>query len=69
MKNLKISIFDNDYAVQAVTHVDFNNDGAANQFMDFIEKIKGELIANEATHIEIEGLQDESIIFSISPYV
>lgn len=68
MKKLRISMFDNDYAVQAKTQFDLNNGSASAQVFEFFEKIKEELIANQATHIEIEGIQDDALVFSIRPY-
>lgn len=65
MKNLKLSLIDNDYAMQA--HADLNlRDTPGNSFLEFIEHLKEELVTGKTAYFEIEGAGNEPLVFSIS---
>ena len=64
MKNIKISLVDNDYVVRAEADIVMkrNND----PFKKFMKEIREGLFPGETAHLEIEGLERESVTFEIS---
>ena len=65
MKNLKFSFVDNDFAVNAETNLTINDDSDFN-FVNFLRKIKNELITGETAFLEVEGLNRDPVTFTIS---
>ena len=65
MKNLKLSLINNDYSIQAHTDLNFS-EHAMNNFVDFLNDIKEELVTGQTAYFEIEGAEKEPVIFTIS---
>ena len=65
MKNLKLSLINNDYAVQAHTDLNFSNH-TMDHFIDFLNNIKEELVTGQTAIFEIEGIERDPVVFTIS---
>jgi len=65
MKNLKFSLIDNDFVVNAKTSLSIHDD-ADFEFIKFLRKIEDEIIPGETAYLEIEGLHNNPITFTIS---
>ena len=64
MKNIKISLVDNDYVVYAQVDVLLN--GADDPLTKFLQETKEKLIPGQTAHLEIEGFGKDHISFEIS---
>lgn len=65
MNQIKMSLLDNDYVVQAKT--DLGIDGFQNQeLINFFSRIKEELVIGGTEVLTIEGLHGEPVNFRIS---
>jgi hypothetical protein len=62
--NMKISLIDNDYVVQAKTNLALN--GQDETFRNFLQEIKEELYPGQTAFLEIEDSETETITFEIS---
>ena len=65
MKKIKMSLFDNDQAVQAKTDMNFN-DSQKELLTTFIRQINEELVTGATALLEIEGLQNDPVTFEIT---
>ncbi len=65
MKNLKFSLVDNDFAINAETNLELNDKGDQS-FERFLRSIEEELVTGETAYLEIEGLHKAPIKFAIS---
>ncbi|MBW1765605.1 MAG: hypothetical protein JRJ65_00960 [Deltaproteobacteria bacterium] len=66
MENIKISLVDNDYVVRAEMGVVTKWNNAL--FKKFIKEIREGLVPGETAHLEIEGLERDSVTFEISMF-
>ena len=65
MKNIKLSLVDNDYIIQNHTTLHLNDeDGMV--LTQFLKDIRDELTIGQTACLEIEGAQGEAITFSVS---
>ena len=64
MKNITISLMDNDYMVHAKTNLSGNEKNDV--LMAFIRDITDGFVPGETAHLEIEGVKNKPIIFEIS---
>ena len=65
MKNLKLSLIDNDYTIQA--HTDLSvSDKMMNHFVDFVNNMKEELVTGQTAYFEVESADKDPIVFTIS---
>ena len=62
--NMKISLIDNDYVVQAKT--DIAQNGPDDPFRKFVQQIKEELVTGQTAYLEIEDLQKNPVTFEIT---
>jgi hypothetical protein len=62
--NMKISLIDNDYVVQAKTDLALN--GKDETFRNFLQEIKEELFPGQTAYLEIEDSETGPITFEIS---
>ncbi|MFC1884375.1 hypothetical protein ACFL2O_06380 [Thermodesulfobacteriota bacterium] len=67
MKNLKISLIDNDSVVNAETNLKFRTN-AGSAFMKFISEIEEELATGKIAYLEVDGLSKGPVTFSISNF-
>ena len=67
MKNLKFSLIDNDFVLNAKTNLNIHDD-ADFAFAKFLRKIEEELVTGESASLEIEGLHDNPVTFAISHF-
>jgi len=65
--NIKFSLIDNDYVVQAKTDVIQN--GQDDTFRNFIEQIKEELVTGQTAYLEIEDPENDLVTLEISQAV
>jgi hypothetical protein len=65
MKHVKISLIDNDQSVQAMADLNFNSKVDKN-FSKFIEQLMDELGTGQTAYLEIDGLLNKPVVFSIS---
>lgn len=65
MKNLKFSLIDNDFTVNAKTNLSIKDD-ADFEFAKFFRRIEEELVTGETGYLEIEGLHSNPVTFTIS---
>jgi len=65
--NIKISLIDNDYVVQAKTDVSQNEQD--DTFRNFIGQIKEELVTGQTAYLEIEDPGNDLITLEISQVV
>lgn len=66
MENIKVSLFDNDRVVHAITDISAGEMNGLS-LKNFFEKIKAEFITGETAYLEVEGLRETPVIFEISP--
>jgi hypothetical protein len=59
MENIKVSLFDNDHVVHAITE--------GSSLDKIFKKIREEFITGETAYLEVEGLRETPIVFEISP--
>ena len=65
MKNLTFSLIDNDFAVNAKTNLSINNDeGFA--FTKFLREVEDGLVTVETAFLEVEGIHNNPVTFTIS---
>ncbi len=65
MKHIKFSLIDNDYEVQ--TETDFDMDEKQCMVMaKFFTQIAEQLATGEEAHLEIEGLQEKPVVFTVT---
>ncbi|MFO7964883.1 MAG: hypothetical protein R6U50_13245 [Desulfobacterales bacterium] len=64
MKNLKFSLIDNDYAIQACTDLDIS-DSTMDLFMAFLKSMKEELITGQSVYFEIESADNDPVMFTV----
>jgi hypothetical protein len=64
MKNIKVSLVDNDYMVHTRTNFFVNEKTDA--FMKFIQEITDGFVPGETAHLEIEGVENGPVTFAIS---
>ena len=62
--NMKISLIDNDYVVQA--KMDLVQNGPADLFRKFVKQIKEELVTGQTAYLEIEDARKDPITFEIT---
>ncbi|UCD88958.1 MAG: hypothetical protein JSW04_10955 [Desulfobacterales bacterium] len=62
--NIKISLIDNDYVVQAKT--DVAQDGQDDTFRNFLEQIKEELVTGQTAYLKIEDPKKDLVTLEIS---
>lgn len=62
--NMKISLIDNDYVVQAKTDLALN--GKDERFRNFLQEIKEELLPGQTAYLEFENSETDPITFEIS---
>jgi len=62
--NMKISLIDNDYVVQAKTDLALN--GKDETFRNFLQEIKEELLPGQTAYLEFENSETDPITFEIS---
>jgi len=62
--NIKISLIDNDYVVQAKT--DLIQNGQDDTFRNFLEQVKEELVTGQTAYLEIKDPKKDSVTFEIS---
>jgi len=62
--NMKISLIDNDYVVQAKTDLALN--GKNETFRNFLQEIKEELLPGQTAYLEFENSETDPITFEIS---
>ena len=62
--NMKISLINNDYVVQAKT--DLAQNGPDDLFRKFVQQIKEELVTGQTAYLEIEDAQKDPITFEIT---
>ena len=65
--NIKISLIDNDYVVQAKT--DLTQNGQDDTFRNFLEQVKEELVTGQTAYLEIEDPEKDSLILEVSQAV
>jgi hypothetical protein len=65
MKHVKISLIDNDQSVQAMADLNFNSKEDKN-FSKFIEQLMDELGTGQTAYLEIDGLLNKPVVFSIA---
>ena len=65
MKKIKMSLFDNDHAVQAKTDMNFDHN-QKEMLTTFIRQINEELVTGATALLEIEGLQNDPVTFEIT---
>lgn len=65
MEKIKISLFDNDQAVQAKTNMNFD-DNQKEMLAAFIRQVNDELVTGSTALLEIEGLQNDLVTFEIT---
>ncbi len=65
MKNIKFSLIDNDFVVQAETEIDVN-EKQNKKFIRFLRQLKEELVIGQTAHFEVEGLQGNPVSFTIT---
>jgi hypothetical protein len=64
MKNIKVSLVDNDYVVRVKT--DLSDNDKDNTLIKFIQHINEEFVPGETAYLEIEGFEENPITFEIS---
>ena len=64
MKNIKVSLVDNDYVVRAKTDLSGNEEN--NTIIKFIQHLDEEFVPGETAYLEIEGFKKNPITFEIS---
>jgi len=64
MKNIKISLVDNDYVVRAETDIVMKRN--SDSFKKFMKEIREGLVPGETAHLEIAGLDRDSFAIEIS---
>ncbi len=65
MKHIKFSLINNDYEVQTETDFDVNEN--QHKVMEaFFSQIAEQLATGQEGHFEIEGLQQEPVVFTIT---
>jgi hypothetical protein len=64
MRNIKVSLVDNDYMVR--TKTDFSVNEKNDVFMTFIQNITDGFVPGETAHLEIEGVKNKPITIEIS---
>jgi hypothetical protein len=64
MKNIKISLVDNDYVIRTKTDLSVNE--KSDMFMTFIRDITDGFVPGETAHLEIEGFKNKPITFDIT---
>ena len=64
MRNLKMSLVDNDYVVRVKTELpsEENNDN----FKKFFREIDEELVTGNTAYLEVEGSGPDSMVYEIS---
>ena len=67
MGDLKFSLIDNDFVVNAKTNFSIHDD-ADFAFAKFLREIEEKLVTGETASLEIEGLHDNPVTFTISPF-
>ena len=65
MKHIKISLIDSDQSIQAITDLNFNKK-EDEKFSRFIEQIREELITGQTAFLEINGVSNKPVVFSIT---
>lgn len=68
MKHIKLSLIDNDYAVQASGDLDLSEKLNV-VFTKFIERLREELVTGQTATLEIEGLAEKPVSFIIAQAV
>ena len=66
MKNIKVSLVDNDYVVRA--KMDLSGNEENNALIKFIQHVDEEFMPGETAYLEIEGLKKNPVTFEISKY-
>lgn len=65
MENLKLSLIDNDYAVQA--HADLNfKENSIDAFLQFFDQVREELVTGKTAILEVCSPEKCSLMFIIS---
>lgn len=65
MKHVRLALIDNDYAVQAEGKLDVNEKRNSG-FARFIDQIREELAIGQTATLEIEGLTERPVSFTIA---
>jgi len=65
MKNVKFSLIDNDFEVQTETDFDIN-EKQCQVMAKFFNQIAAQLATGQEAHLEVEGLQKEPIVFTVT---
>ena len=65
MKNLKLSLIDNDFVVHA--KADLKGAKGNGSFKRFLHEIEEELVTGKTAYLEVEGLHKNPVTFAISP--
>jgi hypothetical protein len=68
MKHIRLALIDNDYAVQAEGALDVNEKQNSG-FARFIDQIREELTIGQTATLEIEGLTEKPVSFTIAQAV
>ena len=65
MKNINLTLSDNNYTVQAKTHINLDSD-QDNTFKALIHEIEGGLFTAGAAYLSIEGLTKKPVVLTIT---
>jgi len=65
MTDLKMTLVDNDYKIQAEADLDVKRD-MLNEFKAFVSRIKEELVTGQTACLVIEGEDDSALQLSVS---
>ena len=65
MKNIKVSLIDNDFAIQAKRDVAFN-ESQKNVLSEFFEQVQEELVTGQTAFLEIDGLLNKTVTLTIA---
>ena len=65
MKNLKLSLIDNDFVIHA--KADLRGTKGNGSFKKFLHEIEAELVTGKTAYLEVEGLHKNPVTFAISP--
>ena len=67
MKNIRISLVNNDHVVQAARDLNLN-ENTDSVFASFLRQVREELVTGETAYLEIQGIQKDPVTFAISQY-
>jgi hypothetical protein len=67
MKNIRISLVNNDHVVQAARDLNLN-ESTDSVFASFLRQVREELVTGETAYLEIQGIQKDPVTFAISQY-